>query len=101
MFLNGQQGGAVTMNNCHDVLLGQSQILDSFTRGVDLIDCERCRVSDCSIIDRRKEPRSAQAVRVRGGRNNLIQNNMVGGASDELISISDGAGVAVTNHTIS
>jgi hypothetical protein len=26
---------------------------------------------------------------------------MVGGASDELISISDGAGVAVTNHTIS
>ena len=100
-FGNGQQGGAVTMNNCHDVLLGQSQILDSFTRGVDLIDCERCRVSDCSIIDRRKEPRSAQAVRVRGGRNNLIQNNMVGGASDELISISDGAGVAVTNHTIS
>ena len=42
-----------------------------------------------------------QAIRVRGGRNNLIQNNLVGGASDELISISDGAGVAATNHTIS
>jgi len=79
-------GGAITLVRCKDIAISECQILDSLHRGVELIDCERCRVSGNSIIDRKEKPSMLQAVRVQGNsRDNLIQNNMLGGARDVLI----------------
>ncbi len=81
-----ESGAGITMVRCRDMAVSECQILDSLVRGIELEDCERCRVSGNSIIDRRANPSMLQAIRVRGqSKNNLIQNNLLGGAKVKLI----------------
>ena len=76
---------AVTMVRCRDASVSDCQLLDPLHAGVDLEECERCRVANNTIADRRARPRMAHAVRIAGGRHNLIAGNIVSGATGEPI----------------
>lgn len=83
-------GAAITMIRCHDMAVSECQLLDPLVRGIELLDCIRCRVSGNSIIDRRENRSMVQAVRVMGNsRDNLVQNNLLGGATESLIAATD------------
>lgn len=97
-FGSPHQGAAITMIRCHDIAVSECQLLDPLVRGVELLDCVRCRISGNSIVDRREAHTMAHAVRVTGNsRDNLIQNNLVGGATDRLIVAGDAAAVVKGN----
>ena len=84
-----EHGAAITLIRCQDIAVSECQLLDPLVRGVELEDCVRCRVSGNSIIDRRTTPVMIHAVRVTGNSlDNLIQNNLLGGATDALIVAS-------------
>ena len=94
-------GAAFTLVRCRDVAVSECQIIDPLHRGVELEDCERCRVSGNSIIDRRKQHSMLQAVRVRGkSSHNLVQNNLLGGAREKLLDIAPGSSVLQGNVEI-
>ena len=70
------------MVRCRDSSVSDCQLLDPLRIGVELEECERCRVTNNSIVDRRGRSRMVHAVRVRGeSRHNLIAGNLVGGAT--------------------
>jgi hypothetical protein len=83
-----EKGAGVTLVRCRDIALSECQILDPQVRGVELEDCVRCRISGNSIIDRRDAPTMRNAVRILGNsRDNLVQNNLLGGAAEKLLDI--------------
>ena len=93
-----ESGAAITLESCSDFAISECQLLDSLVRGIELTDCLRCRISGNSIIDRREKPSMRQAVRIRGdSRDNLVQNNLVGGATGKLLDIPDGTATVQGN----
>ena len=85
-------GAAFTLVRCQDVAISECQIIDPLHRGVELEDCQRCRISGNSIVDRRKKHSMLQAIRVRGKSvDNLVQNNLLGGARGKLLDIAAGS----------
>ncbi len=85
-----EQGGAITFVRCSDCGISDCQILDPLHRGLELEDCVRCRVSNNTIVDRRDKPSMRHAIRVVGkSRNNLITGNILSGATDKLLEMSD------------
>ena len=93
-----ERGAAITMIRCHDLAVSECQLLDALVRGIELQDCVRCRVSSNSIIDRRQQHSMIHAIRVTGNSvDNLIQNNLIGGATDAPIVASDTAAVVRGN----
>ena len=96
-----ESGGAVTIRNCQDVAVSGCQIFDSGVRGIDILDSQRCRVSDNSIVDRRDSPVMQAAVRVTGkSKGNLIQNNMVGPEESGKIMFEKDAATVLSNTTV-
>ncbi len=93
-----EKGAAITLVRCHDIAVSECQLLDPLVRGVELEDCVRCRVSGNSIVDRREKPTMLEAIRVTGGgRDNLIQNNLLGGAAKQLIQADSGTAIVQGN----
>jgi hypothetical protein len=81
--------------------ISDCQILDPLVRGIELEDCVRCRVSNNSIIDRRDKPTMLNAIRILGkSRDNLVQNNLLGGAKERLIDTLKGTAVMQGNQEI-
>jgi parallel beta-helix repeat protein len=72
-----QTGGAVDVRASEDVAIVNCQVLDFRFRGIVLTDALRCRVTGCSVIERRKAPMKGPSIRVKGGRDNLIADNIV------------------------
>lgn len=93
-----QEGGAIEVRNSRDVTLANSQVLDPRYRGIVLHNVERCRVTGCTVIDRRKTPTMLKSIVAGGsGRDNLIDNNMVNRGSIE----APGDGVHIRdNHEV-
>lgn len=84
-----ERGAAVTFVRCSDCGVSDCQILDPLHRGLELEDCVRCRVANNTIIDRREKPTMRHAIRVLGqSRDNLITNNILGGATEKLLDAS-------------
>lgn len=95
------RGAAVTLVRCQDAAVTSCQILDSEVRGVELEDCSRCRVTDNSIIDRRARPTMRHAIRLLGkGRDNVVQHNLVGGATERAIEAGPGAATVQGNTEV-
>jgi len=44
---------------------------------IAMSDSSRCRVTGCSIVERRQAPEKGTSIVVRGGRDNLIAGNIV------------------------
>jgi nitrous oxidase accessory protein NosD len=85
-----KEGAGITLVRCRDTAVSECQITDPFVRGIELRDCQRCRISDNSIADRRETHLMQQAIRVTGNsRDNLVQNNLVSGAVQSLIDVPD------------
>jgi len=72
-----QSGGAVDVRNSRDVSITNCQILDFKFRGIALTDSVRSRVTGCSVIERRQAPQKGTSIVVKGGKDNLIANNIV------------------------
>ncbi len=72
-----QSGGAIDVRKSRDVSITNCQVLDFKFRGISLTDAVRCRVTGCSIIERRQAPDKGTSIVVRGGRDNLIADNIV------------------------
>ncbi len=86
---SAERGAAITFVRCSDSSLSDSQILDPLYRGVELVDCVRCRIANNTIADRRQKPTMKHAIRVVGqSRNNLITGNILAGAIDKLLEAS-------------
>jgi parallel beta-helix repeat protein len=86
---SAERGAAVTFVRCNDCGVSDCQILDPLHRGLELEDCVRCRVANNTILDRREQPAMRHAIRVLGkSRDNLITNNILGGATDKLLDAS-------------
>ncbi len=86
---SAESGAAMAFVRCSDCGVSDCQILDPLHRGLELEDCVRCRVANNTILDRREQPTMRQAIRVLGqSRDNLITNNILGGATDKLLDAS-------------
>ncbi len=84
-----ERGAAVTFVRCSDCGVSDCQILDPLHRGLELEDCIRCRVANNTIVDRREKPTMRHAIRVLGqSHDNLITNNILGGATEKLLDAS-------------
>jgi len=89
-----KRGGAITLLRCTDMAVTGCQLTDPRVRGIDMIDCSRCRVSDNSIVDRREPAMMRNAIRLTGrGEDNLVQHNLVGGAAGRDIDVPNGLAV--------
>lgn len=71
-----EAGGAIDVAKSKDVAIVNCQVLDFAHRGVTLSDCVRCRVTGCSVIDRRATAQPGVCIQVAGGRDNLVAGNM-------------------------
>ena len=86
---SAERGAAVTFVRCSDCGVSDCQILDPLHRGLELEDCVRCRVANNTIVDRRASPSMKHAIRVLGqSRDNLINGNILGGATEKLLDAS-------------
>lgn len=56
-------------------------------RGVELQDCQRCRITNNTIVDRRATPTMRQTIRLTGtSQHNLEAANVLDGATESLLS---------------
>lgn len=61
--------------------------MDPVHRGVELQDCQRCRITNNTIVDRRATPTMRQAIRLTGkSQQNLVSGNILAGATESLLS---------------
>lgn len=96
-----KQGGAITLLRCTDMAVTGCQLTDPRVRGIDLVDCSRCRISDNSIVDRRARPMMRNAIRLTGrGSNNLVQHNLVGGSTERHLDVPNGQALLTGNVEI-
>ena len=86
---SAEQGAAISFLRSSDCGISDCQILDPLHRGLELEDCVRFRVTNNTIVDRRKTPTMRQAIRLIGQcRDNLISGNILQGATDQLLDIN-------------
>jgi hypothetical protein len=85
-------GGGITLVRCRDTAVTDSQVINPLVRGIELVDCERCRITGNNVIDQRPTPMMREAIRIRGdSRHNLVAGNIVGilhGKRDKLIDVT-------------
>ena len=82
------------MRKSRDVSITNCQVLDFRFRGITLTDAARCRVTGCSVVERRQAPDKGTSIVVRGGRDNLIADNIVNPAG---LSIDKGTAISRDN----
>lgn len=91
-------GGAIALVGCRDSAVSNCQVLDPRWRGVSLLDCYRVRVSDNSILDRRRPPIMLAAVEIGGDSvDNMVQNNLVSRVAGEAIRCPSSGGTVQGN----
>jgi polygalacturonase len=74
---SSESGGAIDVRASEDVAISNCQILDFMYRGITLTDGLRCRITGCSVIERRRTPAVGTSIRASGGRDNLIADNII------------------------
>ncbi len=94
---SSQTGGAIDVKTSEDVAIVNCQVLDFRFRGITLTDAVRCRVAGCSVIERRQAPTMGASIQVKGGRDNLIADNIVNRGG---LSIADGTATVRGNLEI-
>jgi hypothetical protein len=94
---SSQSGGAIDVKASQDVTIVNCQVLDFKHRGITLTDAVRCRVTGCSVIERRREPMRGASIQVEGGRDNLIAENIVNRGG---LSIAEGTATVRGNLEI-
>ena len=90
-------GAAVVVDKSRDISIANCQILDPEPCGIALTDSENCLVSGCLITDRRSQPLMRAAIRVTGGRANVVSGNSVSGWTDSGLECEPGAAMVTGN----
>jgi len=94
---SAEAGGAIDIRASEDVAIVNCQVLDFRFRGITLTDAVRCRVAGCSVIERRQAPMKGASIQVKGGRDNLITDNIINRGG---FSIADGTATVRGNLEI-
>jgi len=94
---SSESGGAIDVKVSEDVAIVNCQVLDFKYRGITLTDGVRCRVTGCSVIERRETPAKGTAIQVNGGHDNLIADNMINRSG---LSVADGTATVRDNLEI-
>jgi len=94
---SSESGGAIDVKASEDIAITNCQVLDFKYRGITLTDAVRCRVTGCSVIERRREPMKGTSIQVKGGKDNLVADNIVNRGG---LSISDGTATVRGNLEI-
>jgi parallel beta-helix repeat protein len=94
---SSQTGGAIDVRASEDVAIVNCQVLDFRFRGITLTEAVRCRVAGCSVIERRQAPMKVASILLKGGRDNLITDNIVNRGG---LSIADGTATVRGNLEI-
>jgi len=76
-FVDTKAEAAVALRGCGEINMTGCQILNPRSIGVLLANAHNCRVSNCIILDRRSPEIMQEAVKVAGGHNNMITDNLV------------------------
>ncbi len=92
-----QAGGAIDVKASQDVAIVSCQVLDFRFRGITLTDAVRCRVTGCSVIERREVAKVGASIQVRGGSDNLIAGNILNKGG---LSITNGTAIVRGNLEI-
>ncbi|MBM4086943.1 MAG: hypothetical protein FJ272_19310, partial [Planctomycetes bacterium] len=74
---NPAGAAAVEVLDSSEIAITGCQILDPAPRGVLVRASTRCRVSDCTVVDRRQPKLMQEAVRVEGGQSIMVVNNLL------------------------
>lgn len=74
----GEAEGGLVLEECERMNVDGCTFIDCAGPGLLLKHSRRCRVSDC-LVDHRHPPPSWVAIRVLGGQDNLLTNNLLGG----------------------
>ena len=75
---SADSGGAIEVAGSRDVTITDCQVLDPRHRGIWLEDAVRCRVSNCTIVDRRAKTTMKASIELRGkSRDNVISGNII------------------------
>jgi parallel beta-helix repeat protein len=95
-------GGGITLVRCRDTSVTDCQIMNPQVRGIELVDCERCRITGNNVIDQRPTPTLREAIRIRGkSRHNVVAGNIVGtlqGKREKLIDVMPDAAAEVREN---
>ena len=94
---SAQTGGAIDVRASQDVAIVNCQVLDFRFRGITLTDAVRCRVTGCSVIERRQAPPAGASIQVKSGRDNLIADNIINRGG---LSIAEGTAAVRGNLEI-
>ena len=75
-FADTKAEAVVQLRHCREVNMTGCQILNPQNIGVLLENGRNCRVSNCTILDRREPKIMREAIKVVGGDNNVIADNL-------------------------
>ncbi len=75
-FVDTLTEAVVVFRDCSEINMTGCQILNPQNIGVLLESAHNCRVSNCIILDRRKPKIMQEAIKVVGGDNNIIADNL-------------------------
>ena len=79
-----RRGGAIEVTGSRDVTISGCQVLDPRHRGIWLEDVTRCRVSNCTVVDRRTKKTMKASIELRGkSSDNIVSGNIIGRGSLE------------------
>ncbi len=85
---------ALALRRCRRMNITGATVLRGATAGILLEDTEGVRVSDCILESLRPGPRVPPALRLTGGRGNMIVDNLYDGA----LEVAEGAAVVEGNR---
>ena len=91
---------AVEVVGSSDINVTGCQVLDPTPRGICIQDSIRCRVSDCTVVDRREPRLMEDAIRVDGGRSNMIESNLLGEGKYGTVSCDEGTAMLEGNMVV-
>ncbi len=95
-----QSGGAIEVFDSQEVSIQGCQVLDPAALGIVLGNVRRCRVSGCTVVDRRPEPRMTVGILLSGTRDNAVQNNLVSQGTRAALQIDPESALTSDNLVV-
>jgi len=95
VFSADQPEGALTLRRCRRVNVTGCSILDSAGCGILLESTTAVRVSDCLVANDRPSTGEYVALRLTGGRGNMVVSNLLSGR----VEMPPGSGFAQGNYS--
>ncbi|HEX3869974.1 MAG TPA: right-handed parallel beta-helix repeat-containing protein [Pirellulales bacterium] len=86
--------GALVLDKCQRTTVTDCSILDSDCMGLWVRRCKHCRVTDCVVRDDRENPTTQPALKLEGGSDNWVHDNIFAGK----VEADPDAGIVESNR---